>query len=232
MICIDFQKAFDSVDWSFLEMTLEKFNFGPSFIRWIKIFYTDISSCIINNATTSRAFKLGRGVRQGDPLSPYLFILLAEILSNAVRQNDNVRGIKLNNNDIKILQYADDTVGILQDLNSAKHFLKTVEDFGIFSGLKLNKDKTEGLWIGSNKNEQSQPLGISWPKDPIKILGIYMSYDEQKNNELNFENKIKKCKQVINIWHMRNLTLIGRIQIIKTFIMSQFSYVTSVITFT
>ena len=229
MICIDFQKAFDSIDWSFLELTLQKFNFGPSFIRWIQTFYKNISSCIINNGATSRHFKLGRGVRQGDPLSPYLFILVAEILSNAVRQDAEIKGIKMNNEHLKIFQYADDTVGILQDKPSAVKFLKTVEEFGKYSGLKLNKDKTEGLWIGSNKNKTSQPLGILWPKDPIKILGIYMSYNEQKNNKLNFENKIKKCKQIINMWHTRNLTLIGRIQIIKTFIMSQFAYPTSVI---
>jgi hypothetical protein len=229
MICIDFQKAFDSIDWSFLELTLQKFNFGPSFVQWIKTFYNNISSCIINNGATSRHFKLGRGVRQGDPLSPYLFILVAEILSNAVRQNEEIKGIQLNNEHFKVLQYADDTVGILQDKTSAKNFLKTVEEFGKFSGLKLNKEKTEGLWIGSNKNKTSQPLGILWPKDPIKILGIHLSYNEQENNKLNFENKIKKCKQIMNMWQTRNLTLIGRIQITKTFIMSQFSYIASVI---
>ena len=230
MICIDFQKAFDSIDWSFLKHTLQKFNFGPSLIHWIQTFYKNISSCIINNGTTSRHFKLGRGVRQGDPLSPYLFILVAEILSNSVRQNDKIKGINLNNQNMKIYQYADDTVGILQDLKSAKYFLKTVEEFGKYSGLKLNIEKTEGLWIGANKGKNSQPLGISWPKNPIKILGIYMSYNEQENNKHNFEDKIKKCKQILNMWQTRNLTLIGRIQIIKTFIMSQFSYVTSVIT--
>ena len=85
-----------------------------------------------------------------------------------------IKGINLNNQNMKVFQYADDTVGVLQDLKSAKHFLKTVEEFGTYSGLKLNIEKTEGLWIGANKGKQSQPLGISWPENPIKILGIYM----------------------------------------------------------
>lgn len=229
LICVDFRKAFDSIDWTFLELTLRKFNFGSSFIKWIQTFYTNISSCIINNGMTSNYFKLGQGVRQGDPLSPYLFILAVEILGNVIRQNDQIKGITLGNTEIKILQYADDTSGILQDIKSAKHFLKTIEEFGKYSGLKLNIEKTEGLWIGANKNKQSEPLGISWSKNPMRILGIFMSYDDKENYKLNFDNKIEKCKNILNLWQTRNLTLLGRIQIIKTFIISQFSYVTSVI---
>ena len=70
MICIDFQKAFNSVEWGFLIKCLEEFNFGPDFIRWVGFFYIDIKSCTINNDLTSNFFPLERGVRQGDPLPP------------------------------------------------------------------------------------------------------------------------------------------------------------------
>ena len=71
LLFVDFEKAFDSVEWSFIEKTLKYCNFGPSLIAWIKLFYTDISSCIQNNGWASEFFTLGRGVRQGCPLSPY-----------------------------------------------------------------------------------------------------------------------------------------------------------------
>ena len=70
MISIDFQKAFDSIEWDFLFKCIEAFNFGSDFLRWVKLFYNNVQSCIMNNGITSKSFQLERGVRQGDPLSP------------------------------------------------------------------------------------------------------------------------------------------------------------------
>ena len=93
MIFIDFQKAFDSLEWNYLLICLEHFNFGPDFIRWVTTFSKNIQSCVINNGITSDYFTLQRGVRQGDPLSPYLFVIAAEVLAIAVRQNKEIKGI-------------------------------------------------------------------------------------------------------------------------------------------
>ena len=95
-IFIDFKKAFDSVDWEFLAKVLETFSFGPQIRNWIRTFYTDITSCVINNGHASEFFSLQRGVRQGCPLSGILFALCAEILANAVK-NNNIRGIQIHN---------------------------------------------------------------------------------------------------------------------------------------
>ena len=95
MVTIDFEKVFDSLSWNFLFKTLEKFNFGESFIKWVRLFYTNISSCIMNNGVATPLFSVGRGVRQGDPLSPYLFILALETLLTAIGQNQDIKGIVL-----------------------------------------------------------------------------------------------------------------------------------------
>ena len=93
LIFIDFEKAFDSVEWKFLINCLEAFNSGSNFLCWVKLFYKNIKSCIMNNGTSSNYFVLERGVRQGDPLSPYLFIVAVETLAIAIRQNAAIRGI-------------------------------------------------------------------------------------------------------------------------------------------
>ena len=107
LIFIDFQKAFSSLEWNFLLSCLEAFNFGSDFIRWVKTFYKNIHSCVINNGLMSDYFTLERGVRQGDPLSPYLLIVVAiESLAIAIRKNPAIRGIMIGNEETKLLQYS------------------------------------------------------------------------------------------------------------------------------
>ena len=91
LLFIDFQKAFESVEWEFLIESLKKFNFGQEFLQWVKTFYNNIQSCVINNGVSSNFFTLERGVRQGDPLSPYLVIIGVETLAIAIRQKETIK---------------------------------------------------------------------------------------------------------------------------------------------
>ena len=113
LLFIDFEKAFDSLEWSFIHDTLRSYSFGASLINWVKTVYSHTESCILNNGWASNFFDIQRGVRQGCPLSPYLFILSAEVLATAIRKNTNIKGISVNGVEIKLSQYADDTTRIL-----------------------------------------------------------------------------------------------------------------------
>ena len=101
LVAIDFEKAFDSLNRAFLVKVLQKFNFGTYFLQWIRTFYTNISSCVLNNGFATNFFSVSRGVRQGDPLSPLLFILSLEILACFIRQDCNIHGLVINNEEIK-----------------------------------------------------------------------------------------------------------------------------------
>ena len=89
LLAIDFEKAFDSLRWDFLDKCLQTFDLGQNFRSYINILYHEISAAVLNNGHISRWFAPLRGVRQGCPLSPYLFILAVETLSCAIR-NSNV----------------------------------------------------------------------------------------------------------------------------------------------
>ena len=95
LLLIDFEKAFDSIAWSFITKCLNYFNFGPEITQWIKLFRTDIKSCVVVNNNVTKWFQVERGCRQGDPLSPYIFLICSEVLAHMIRQNDKIKGINI-----------------------------------------------------------------------------------------------------------------------------------------
>ena len=229
LLFIDFEKAFDSLEWSFIERTLQYFGFGPSLISWFQTFYKNIESCVLNNGWASCFIQLQRGVRQGCPLSPYLFILSAEILAKAIRSNKNIKGISVNNSEIKISQYADDTTFILNGTSeSLSATLQTIETFGSMSGLRLNSKKTEALWIGSmvgNKEKLFPEKNFKWPENKVKVLGVWLSIDPNITLNINYREKADKIKNILSNWKYRRLTLLGKIQVIKSLAASQLTYI-------
>ena len=224
LISVDFKKAFDSLEWSCIQSTLQKFNFGDSLRKWIKIFYTDIESAALNNGFATDWFKPSRGVRQGCPLSPFLFILTAEVLSNKIRQNPTVKGIRLFGSEVKLSQFADDTNLFCGDLASVEQALDIVNVFGKFSGLMLNVEKTKAIWLGKWSKNKTKPLGMKWVNSPTKFLGIFASYDEKGNNQMNFNLKVQKLQTNLDMWNSRGLTLYGKVLIIKSLGLSNLIY--------
>ena len=129
---------------------LEYFGFSQKFIQWIKTLYSDSQSCLVNNGHISRYFNLERGVKQGCPLSPYLYILCAEALANAIRHNNGIKSYNKNMSCISL--FADDTTLYLK--NDGKSLLEVLDMFDKFekvSGLRVNYDKTEIMKIGLKK---------------------------------------------------------------------------------
>ena len=169
MVIIDFEKAFDTISWSFLYKTLDYFNFGPVFKKYIQLLYTSPECSVTNNGHHSEFFSISRGIRQGCPISALLFILCVEILAIYIREQPNVEGIKLGNSEIKITQFADDTCLHVNGTNSLEKILKVFEDFYRYAGLRLNFDKTEAIWLGRN-NRTGKICNITITKKPIKVL--------------------------------------------------------------
>ena len=134
---------------TFLNRCLRHFNFGDSFINWIKLFYSNAKSCVSNNGHHSDFFPIQRGVRQGCPLSPYLFIIDIKLLTNQIRKNENIKGITLAGLELKNSCYAYDASFILDGTQkSFETSIDVLENFSVISGLKLNPKNAKYYVLG------------------------------------------------------------------------------------
>ncbi len=158
-LSIDFEKAFDSLNWKFLFKTLEHLNFGNIFIGYVKTMYTDNESTVFNNGNSGISFKLQRGVRQGCPLSAYLFITALKTLANNITNDKHMKGIKIDNNEIEISLLADDITLILSELDSVKETINVLKGFSLCAGLKINVEKTQAKYT---RHTIPQRLLPSW----------------------------------------------------------------------
>ena len=228
LILIDFEKAFDSIEWSFLYKSLKAFNFGHDFIRWIKILYTNIESYVINNGYLSNPFQLNRGIRQGCPISALLFILVAEIMAIKIRKESSIKGIMVEGHEFKLCQLADDTTIFVKDVQSVVKLVNILNEFKHYSGLKLNMEKTEAIPIGTNKLKSiTLPKSIKQIKinySSFKTLGVWFSQNQHEAIRLNYDEKIMKIEIMLNIWKNRNLSWKDRILILKSLIIPQVHY--------
>ena len=233
LVLVDFFKAFDSIDWGYIEQVLQYLNFGNDMIKWVRLFYTDITSCVMVNGKYSEYFTIERGVRQGDPLSPYLFLLCVEILAQAFREHDQIKGIKIEDNEALLSQFADDTALYLDgSKESFENCIRLLSTFASISGLTINFQKTIVVWLGSKKNCNDRflrDMNFTW--DPggacnskFKYLGIFFSTNIENIVILNYENKLDEINKILKSWNKRPLTPFGKITVIKTLALSKLTY--------
>ena len=228
IITIDFEKAFDSVSWCFIEKALVFFGFPENIVHWFKTLYHNPTSCITFNGQYSKWFKLERGCRQGDPISPYLYLICAEIMSLMFRKNENIKGIKLKEEETLLSLFADDTTLFLDGSeNSFQNTFNVLDAFSSMSGLKVNNDKTQIVWIGSSINcgiKYMTDRNFVWDPGTFQNLGISFTVDINDIIENNFSDKIEEIKRDLCKWKKRNLTPIGKITLIKTLVMAKLTY--------
>lgn len=221
LLFLDFEKAFDSLEWTFMTSALKKFNFGDQFIRWVKTLYKKPKICIKNNGHISEEFEINRGIRQGCPLSALLFIIAIEVLALRVKQNKDLKGYKIRGKEseveVKLSQYADDGIMFLNDEDQIYKAISIINEFGILSGLKLNRNKSIGLYLGTDKYNRDKVIhGINITEEPQKCLGIYVGYNRKTCDERNWTEKLNNIEILLETWKQRQLTLFGKITILKT----------------
>ena len=233
ILLLDIQKAFDSVSHQFLLRVLRQFNFSNKFINWIKVFYSCRKSYVTNYGNLTNPIDMERGIFQGCPISPYLFLLVIETMALAIRQNPNISGIPVEKIELKISLLADDSTCFIDGSEkSLKSLFDTIDKFSESSGCKLNIAKSEAIWIGSKKGSHLFPFtekGLKWNKFTFKTLGVHFSLNTKQLYDLNHKIKLKSIENTLNCWRARNLSLVGKICVIKTLLLPQLLYLFSVL---
>lgn len=122
-LALDAEKAFDHVSWPFLFKLLRKCGLGEGFVKWVQLLYSSPQASVRANGCFSQKFELGRGCRQGDPLSPLLFAFSIEPLAQLIRDNTDISGIEVNGEKHKLSLYADDVIVHLQSCKECSQFM-------------------------------------------------------------------------------------------------------------
>lgn len=231
LVTLDQEKAFDRVDHEFLMCTLSKFGFGPDFCRWVALFYNNVFSRVICNGRLTVPVFLGRGVRQGCPLSPLLYVLVSEVLSTQIRKCEGIVGFRLpgaGGLQFRVSQYADDATNFVKDEKSLVNLLRVINKYEQGSGAKLNTSKSEAMWLGRWRDNGATPFGLKWVKK-MRILGVYFGNGLLSVENDNWKCKLDKLQSVLNLWSSRELSFIGRSMIVNVLGASRFWHVAKIL---
>ncbi|GFZ21539.1 hypothetical protein Acr_29g0007010 [Actinidia rufa] len=219
---VDLRKAFDSIDWVFLQELLSALHFPPRFVGWVMECVTTTSFSLSYNGSMHGFFKGQRGLRQGDPLSPYLFVLCLEYLSRGLGQlKDNADfnfhpkcgGLKITH-----LAFADDLVLFSRgDPKSVSMLMEHLNHFGDCSGLKVSFAKSSLFAAGINSSDMEAIKDItkfSQGSFPFRYFGIPVADSRLRISQ--YSPLIDKITNYISAWARAYLSYAGRTELVKS----------------
>nr|GEX01512.1 RNA-directed DNA polymerase, eukaryota [Tanacetum cinerariifolium] len=219
---VDFAKAYDYVRWDYLLDVLHAFGFGPNWCKWIHGTFTYAMASILVNGSPTAEFPFFRGLKQGDPLAPFLFILVMESLHLSVSRSVSegvFKGIQLHGSmSIYHLFYADDTVfiGEWSDANLVS-LVRILNCFYLALGLKINLQKSQVLGVGVSLNVTNHGallIGCGVMRTPFRYLGVTVGVQMSRNSA--WANTIQKIYSRLSRWKVKTLSVGGRLTLLKS----------------
>ena len=233
IIQVDFEKAFDRVDYNALFDCMRYFGYGEEYIRMNTMLFKDMNLCTTNIGHLSNFWVPTRGLFQGNPIGPYLFLLVIETLAIKLKENPKIEGIVVEQLKMLLSQFADDLDMFVKYKKEVwQEIISTFGNFEQNSGMKINYDKTTVYRIGSLRNTQAMFYSdrkIRWSNGPINVLGVLVSYNHQEMLTLNLDPLVTKSENLLRMWKIRGLSLIGKVLVINSLVASLFSYRMNVI---
>ncbi|KAJ4812133.1 RNA-directed DNA polymerase (reverse transcriptase)-related family protein [Rhynchospora pubera] len=221
MLKLDFFKAFDTVNWSFLFNVLRTFGIPPKFISWIELLLTTSKSAVLINNQIGNFFQHFQGLRQGDPLSPFMFILVADVLSKMCQAMGQSLAHSISTRLLSpfcVLQYADDTLIFATTKGKSLQTLKLLLDlFSLVSGLNLNLAKSSFTPFNLSSLETDQVkliLHCEASSLPLPYLGLPLTANRPTKE--NYLQLIEKLESKLAGWKNKLLSRAGRITLVSS----------------
>ncbi|GJT04584.1 RNA-directed DNA polymerase, eukaryota, reverse transcriptase zinc-binding domain protein [Tanacetum coccineum] len=219
---VDFEKAYDSVRWDFLDEVLKKFGFGDKWCTWIQSCLRSSRGSIIINGSPTAEFQFHKGLKQGDPLSPFLFILIMESLHLSFQRVVDARmfkGITLSSSlMLSHMFYADDVIFVGQWCDdNINTLVQVLECFFHASGLhiNMNKSKLMGVLVDDEKVKQAaSKLGCLILKPPFSYLGSKVGGSMHRIQAWN--EVVDRVYARLSKWKMKTLSIGGRLTLLKS----------------
>ena len=223
---LDFVKCFDKCSFSILHGSLIYFGFGKIVKEWTKLLYQDFTVKIQNNGHFSSPIDIKKGVHQGGCCSSVYFLVIAEILAICLRSNDDIEGITIRNIKHLLNQFADDMdVFSMNKEKSLQSMHEEFERFRLQSGFTVSYEKTTLYRIGSLRHSNATLYEMDqyqWSNEDINVLGITISHNDITTK--NYKGIEEKSNTILNSWHNRGLSLLGKVQVVNTLIASLYVY--------
>lgn len=228
LVSIDFEKAFDSIEFSYLKSLLAHMKFGENFRRAIDALYDHpVAKVRVNNRRT-RDIDLHRGTRQGCPLSPLIFALCIEPLANWIRSSKDIVGVTAGGVEHKTSLFTDDlVVYITKPRTSLKALHDVLHEFYKVSGLKMNFEKSDIFPIKMTQAERellTPCFSFRWVHRKWTHLGIDIPLELQQLYALNFTRTVADIKQRLNAMKTHNYSWMDRLHVVKAFIFPKFLF--------
>ena len=226
LINIDLQKAFDSVNHSFLFSVMKKMGFSLEFISFIQMFYNEVVSVCLVNGHQGNSFNIKRGVRQGCPLSMLLYVLAQEPLYRALKASTQIQAIDIPCKETKLLGFADDTSIFVNSILSIISVFNILKDFGNASGIQVNNKKTKIMGFGGWMDRTEWPISdLKTQSSDITILGIIFCREINVAINLTWDKILSNIRIMTRLLSGRHFTLHQRAIIVNTLILSKVWYV-------
>ncbi|XP_058733586.1 uncharacterized protein LOC131605219 [Vicia villosa] len=221
MIQLDLQKAYDMLNWRALETILQEMGIPSQFAKWIMNGVTTVTYRYNINGEHSKLMKAERGIRQGDPISPYLFVIVMEYMSRLLKQMQENPQFRHHSKCKKLglthLTFADDILLLARgDLCSVSLLHQTVQSFSESTGLYTNPQKCHIYMGATDEDTKQQIINVNGYKEgqlPFKYLGIPLT--SKKLSNAHYLPLIEKILSRLHHWSARLLSHAGRVQLIK-----------------